>query len=131
MRHLNPENLPQPAGPYTQATLVDGAGAWLHVSGQVGIDSTGVAPADFAAQAELAWGNVVRALEAAGMGMQHVVKTTTFLVDRADAVTMRAVRLRHLGESRPASTLVLVAGLLDEAWRIEVEAIAFRPMALD
>ena len=65
------------------------------------------------------------------MGMHHVVKTTTFLVDRSDAAAMRAVRLRHLGESRPASTLVLVAGLLDEAWKIEVEAIAFRPTSAD
>ncbi|RYF67382.1 MAG: RidA family protein [Comamonadaceae bacterium] len=123
--------MPQPAGPYTQATLVHGEGEWLHISGQVGIDAANVAPADFAGQAELAWGNVVRALGSAGMGMHHVVKTTTFLVDRSDAAAMRAVRLRHLGESRPASTLVLVAGLLDEAWKIEVEAIAFRPTSAD
>ena len=62
MRYLNPQDLPQPAGPYTQATLVHGEGEWLHISGQVGIDAANVAPADFAGQAELAWGNVVRAL---------------------------------------------------------------------
>lgn len=127
MRHLNPPDLPQPAGPYTQATLVEGAGEWLHVSGQVGIDATGIAPADFAAQAELAWGHLQRALHAGGMEMRHVVKTTTYLVDRADAVAMRPIRIRHLGDARPASTLVLVAGLLDEAWKIEVEAVAFKP----
>lgn len=131
MRHLNPEDLPQPAGPYSQATMVQGPGEWVHVSGQVGIDAKGIAPTDFAAQAELAWGNVVRALRAANMGMEQVVKTTTFLVDRADAAVMRPIRLRHLGESRPASTLVLVAGLLDEAWKIEVEAVAFRPSSAD
>lgn len=129
MQFLNPQDLPKPAGPYSQATLVGGAGDWLHVSGQVGIDLQGVAPADFAAQAELAWGNLVRALVAAGMGMQHVVKTTTYLVDRADGAVMRPIRLRHLGDCRPASTLVLVAGLLDAAWKIEVEAVAFRPAA--
>lgn len=127
MQHLNPTDLPQPAGPYTQATLVQGPGEWLHVSGQVGIDLAGQAPADFAAQAELAWGHIVRAVHAAGMDMQHVVKTTTYLVDRADIAAMRPIRLRHLGESRPASTLVLVQGLLAPAWRIEVEAVAFRP----
>lgn len=127
MQHLNPDDLPQPAGPYTQATLVHGPGEWLHVSGQVGIDAQGVAPAGFAEQADLAWGNVVRALHAAGMGMEHVVKTTTYLVDRANAAVMRPIRLQHLGMHRPASTLVLVAGLLDAAWKIEVEAVAFRP----
>jgi enamine deaminase RidA (YjgF/YER057c/UK114 family) len=129
MHYLNPDDLPYPAGPYTQATLVDGPGRWLHVSGQVGIDLQGMAPAGFEAQAELAWGHVGRALRAAGMGMEHVVRTTTYLVDRADAAAMRPVRLRHLGAHRPASTLVLVAGLLDPAWKIEVEAVAFCPAA--
>lgn len=129
MRYLNPTDLPQPAGPYSQATLVEGPGAWVHIAGQVGIDAQGVAPTDFEAQAELAWGHVLRALRAAGMGMEHVVKTTTYLVDRADGAAMRPIRLRHLGDHRPASTLVLVAGLLDAAWKIEVEAVAFRPSA--
>lgn len=127
MHTLNPEDLPQPAGPYSQATLVRGAGEWLHVSGQVGIDLHGVAPEGIEAQAELAWGNLLRALRAVGMGMEHLVKTTTYLVDRADSAAMRPIRTRYLGDNRPASTLVLVAGLLDAAWRIEVEAVAFRP----
>ncbi len=131
MRHLNPDDLPRPAGAYTQATLVRSPGEWVHVAGQVGIDANGMAPTDFTAQAELAWGNVARALRAADMGMEHVVKTTTYLLDRADAAAMRPVRLRHLGDNRPASTLVLVAGLLDAGWKIEVEAVAFRPASAD
>ena len=127
MHTINPPDLPQPAGPYSQAALVEGPGEWLHVSGQVGIDAQGQAPADFTAQAELAWGNVVRALRGAGMEMAHVVKTTTYLVDRSDIPSMRPIRMRHLADARPASTLVLVAGLLDPAWKIEVEAVAFRP----
>jgi 2-iminobutanoate/2-iminopropanoate deaminase len=121
MDHLNPTDLPVPAGPYSQATRVHGPGQWLHIAGQVGIDQAGLAPAGIEEQAELAWGHIVRALRAAGMGMEHVVKTTTYLAP------MRPIRLRHLGEARPASTLVLVQGLLDPLWRIEVEAIAFRP----
>ena len=127
MKAINPQGLPQPAGPYSQVTLVQGAGEWVHVSGQVGVDAQGHAPADFAAQADLAWGNLVLALRGAGMGMEHVVKTTTYLVSREDIAPMRPIRMRHLGDHRPASTLVLVQGLLDPAWRIEVEAAAFRP----
>ncbi len=127
MQHINPADLPPPAGPYTQATLTQGAGRWLHISGQVGIDVEGHAPASFEAQAELAWGHIARALDAAGMTMAELVKTTTFLVARADIPAMRPIRLRHLGDARPASTLVLVQGLLDPAWKIEVEAIAFLP----
>lgn len=131
MDYLNPTDLPVPAGPYSQATRVHGPGHWLHIAGQVGIDQAGLAPAGIEEQAELAWGHIVRALRAAGMGMEHVVKTTTYLVDRADIAPMRPIRLRHLGEARPASTLVLVQGLLDPLWRIEVEAIAFRPDHVD
>lgn len=127
MHYLDPERLPAPAGPYSQATRVSGPGEWLHISGQVGVNMDGTTPAAFEAQAELAWGYLAQALEAAGMDMGHVVKTTTYLVARADAAAMRAIRLRHLGAHRPASTLVLVAGLLDPAWKIEVEAVAFRP----
>ncbi len=131
MQYLNPADLPQPAGPYSQATRVQGPGEWLHISGQVGIDTQGHTPEGVAEQAELAWGHIVRALRAAGLGMEHVVKTTTYLVDRADIVPMRAIRMKHLGESRPASTLVLVQGLLDPAWRIEVEAVAYRSLHTD
>jgi 2-iminobutanoate/2-iminopropanoate deaminase len=124
---LNPPDLPQPVGPYSQLVATDGPGRWVHVSGQVGVALDGSTPPDMASQAELAWKAVVQALAAAGMGVEHLVKTTTFVVDRADLAAMRDVRLRHLGAARPASTLLIVQGLADPAWKIEVEAVAFLP----
>jgi enamine deaminase RidA (YjgF/YER057c/UK114 family) len=126
---IDPSDLPKPVGPYSQLVACDGPGRWVHVSGQVGVAEDGSTPPDMAGQSELAWGAIGKALAAAGMGMQHLVKTTTFLVDRADAAAMREVRLRHLAGARPASTLVIVQGLLDPAWKIEVEAVAFLPLA--
>ena len=49
--------------------------------------------------------------------------------DRGDLPALREVRLRHVGPHRPASTLVLVSGLVDPRLKFEVEALAFRPSA--
>ncbi len=126
---LNPPDLPAPVGPYSQAVLCEGPGRWLTLSGQVGIAADGSIPEDAAQQAELAWTCVTRALAAAGMGWEHVVKNTLYVVDRADLPALREVRLRHVGAHRPASTLVLVSGLVDARMKFEVEAVAFQPSA--
>ena len=124
---LNPSDLPAPVGPYSQAVLSEGPGQWLSLAGQVGTEADGSIPEDAARQADLAWTYVARALAAAGMGMEHVVKTTLYVVDRADLPALREVRMRYLGPHRPASTLVLVSGLVDARLKFEVEALAFRP----
>ena len=124
---LNPPELPAPVGPYSQAVLTEGPGRWLTLSGQVGIDADGSIPESAAHQAELAWTCVTRGLAAAGMGWQHVVKNTLYVVDRADLPALREVRLRHVGAHRPASTLVLVSGLVDPRMKFEVEVVAFCP----
>ncbi len=126
---INPPTLPAPVGPYSQLALTDGPGRWLHIAGQVGVEDDGSIPDDAARQGDLAWGAIHRALEAAEMDMSHVVKVTVFVVHRADLAPLREVRLRHIGASRPASTLVLVAGLVDERFKVEVEAVAFKPLA--
>ena len=63
-------------------------------------------------------------LAAAGMGPRDLVKVVTFLIDRADLATARAVRDRMLQGAAPASTLLFVAGLASPDWLIEIEAIA-------
>lgn len=81
-------------------------------------------PADFRAQCRLAWRNVEAQLRAAGMGLDNLVKITTFLADRKDGLANREVRQEVLGERTPALT-VIVAGIFDEAWLVEIEAVAF------
>ena len=67
-------------------------------------------PADFAAQADLAWQNLMAILEFNGMRMKDVVKITHFLTDAANLPAYNEVRSKYLGEERPASTLLIVAG---------------------
>jgi enamine deaminase RidA (YjgF/YER057c/UK114 family) len=122
-RDINAADAPAPAGQYTQAIEVTGATRTLYISGQVGIAADGSMPESAEAQATLAWKNLQAQLRAAGMDLGNLVKTTTIVPDRADAAAVRAGRAAVLGEHRPASTLI-VAGLSNPAWKVEVEAIA-------
>jgi enamine deaminase RidA (YjgF/YER057c/UK114 family) len=114
-RDINADLAPQPAGAYSQAVEVSGATRVLHISGQVGI---------MAEQARLAWRNLGAQLNAAGMGFDNLVKVTMIIPDASEIPASRPARTEALGDRRPAST-VIVAGLVDPAWKIEIEAVAY------
>jgi 2-iminobutanoate/2-iminopropanoate deaminase len=114
---------PQAAGGYSQAIEVIGARRILYVSGQVPETVHGEVPKDFAEQAQVAWSNVVAQLAAADMTVENLIKVTIFLSSRAFAVPNREVRQEFLGSHRPALT-VIITGIFDEQWLLEIEAIA-------
>jgi len=123
---MTPVNAPgtsAPRGGYAQAMEVEGARRLLFVSGQVPEDAEGKLPADFAGQCRLAWRNVEAQLLAAGMTLDNLVKVTTFLADRRYGSENREVRQEVLGHRTPALT-VIVAGIFEERWLVEIEAIA-------
>jgi 2-iminobutanoate/2-iminopropanoate deaminase len=122
-RHI-PKSVAPPFSPYSHGVEAPAAARWLHVSGQVGVTPEGKVLDGSEAQIEQAWRNVLSVLEAAGMGPRDLVKVTTFLIDRADLPTARAVRARMLGGAEPASTLLFVSGLASPDWRVEIEAVA-------
>lgn len=123
IRAVNAADAPAPASPYSQAVEVSGATRLLFISGQVGVDADGSVPGGIAEQARLAWRNLAAQLAAAGMGFDNLVKVTIILPDAADIAASRAARAEALGDRRPASTLI-VGGLADPAWKIEVEGMA-------
>jgi enamine deaminase RidA (YjgF/YER057c/UK114 family) len=61
-----------------------------------------------------------------GVGMEAVVKFTTFIVPGQDVQIMREIRQRHFGEHRPVSTAVYVPQLVNAAYLLEVEAVAVK-----
>jgi pimeloyl-ACP methyl ester carboxylesterase len=65
-------------------------------------------------------------LDAAGLGMADVVKTTIFLADMADFAAVNAVYQRHLPDPPPARSTIQVAALPKDG-RVEIEAVAARP----
>ena len=122
-REIDAADAPQAKGGYAQAIEVTGAGRVLHISGQIGVSPDGKLAADFRGQCQQAWANMEAQLRAAGMGLDNLVKVTAILTDRRFAMESREVRLAALGGRRIASTL-LIAGLFDEAWLIEMEGVA-------
>jgi enamine deaminase RidA (YjgF/YER057c/UK114 family) len=124
---IAPPDVPTPGGPYSHGITVSGAGTWLHIAGQIGMAADGSVSNDFEAQARQAWTHLVAVLRAADMDVSHLIKVTTFLTDGSDVRRLGPVRATFLGEARPASTLLVVRALAHPAWRVEVEASAFRP----
>ena len=122
-RHINAENAPAPHVGYSQACEVAGATRLLYVSGQIPVSATGVLSEDFEQQCRQCWANVEAQLAAADMGLDHLVKVTTFLADRRHAAANRRIRAEVLGPRKPALT-VIIAELFEEGWRVEIEAIA-------
>lgn len=120
---INAEDAPAPVGGYAQAVSVRGATRTLYVSGQIPVDAEGRCPASFEDQCRLAWRNVLAQLAAADMTVENLAKVTIFLSDRRFALENRAIRQQVLGEHRPAMT-VIITGIFDEAWLLEIEAVA-------
>jgi 2-iminobutanoate/2-iminopropanoate deaminase len=123
---INPAVMGGAPASYTNGMKAVGAAETLYISGQIGIDAKGVASPDFAVQARQAWSNIEAILAEAGMTLSNIVKTTIFLVDRADYAAFADVRKAVLKDHKPASTLVYVSGLVKTEWKVEIEAIAVK-----
>lgn len=114
--------LPSPAGPYSPAIV---SGNFVFVSGQAGRDpATDALPPDVETQTELALKNIGAILEAAGSGLQDVVRCGVFLVDIKEFSKMNGVYARMFAGHRPARTTVEVSALPGEGMRVEIDAIA-------
>jgi 2-iminobutanoate/2-iminopropanoate deaminase len=122
-RVFNAASAPKPAGGYSQALELSGAQRLLFISGQIPESAHGEIPHDFRAQAHLAWSNVLAQLQVAGLTVANLVKVTTFLASREHAIPNREVRKEVLGAHAPALTVV-ITGIFDERWLLEIEAIA-------
>jgi 2-iminobutanoate/2-iminopropanoate deaminase len=127
-RSVQAANLPAPAGPYSPAQAFD---RLVFVSGQGATDpATGrLVGDDIESQTEQVLANIAAILEAAGSGLQHVLRCGVFLVDMAEFARMNAVYARVFGGHRPARTTVQAAALPMEGLRVEIDAIAYIPGA--
>jgi len=111
-------------GKYSDAVLVENSKRQLYVSGTPGIRKDGSIPAGFAEQADLAWQNLVEILHAAGMEVQNLVKINQYLLRAEDIPANGPIRLKHLGDHRPASMLSVVPALVKPEILFEIEAVA-------
>ena len=121
---IHTASAPQAIGPYSQAISANG---FVFASGQIPIDpSTGQFVAGgIAEQTEQVLRNLSAVLEAAGSGLDRVVKTTVFLADMDEFVAMNEVYGRFFTNEPPARATVQAARLPRDA-RVEIEAIALK-----
>ena len=119
---ISTDRAPQALGPYSQAIRANG---FIFCSGQIPIDpAAGAVTATTAAdQARQAITNLQKVLEAAGSGLDKVVKTTVFLGDMNDFAAVNAVYAELFGDTKPARSCVQAARLPKDV-KIEIEAIA-------
>jgi 2-iminobutanoate/2-iminopropanoate deaminase len=111
-----------PSNAFAEACEVSDVSRLLFVSGQVPQQGDHI-PDDYVSQYRLAWANVERQLKAAGMTFDNLVKATIFLSDRNLIAQSAGLRHSVLGDRTPAITIVLT-GIYDERWLLEIEAIA-------
>ena len=128
-RPVQAPGLPPPAGPYSPAQVfnrlvfVSGQGATDPATGQLAGDS-------IESQTEQVLKNVSAILAAAGSSLQHVLRCGVFLTDITEFSRMNAVYARMFGDHRPARTTVQVSELPLKGLRVEIDAIAYVPLAL-
>jgi len=118
---INPSTLPKPGSRYAQLIVAEGVTRWVHLSGQVGLDAHGKLAADQHAQV---FDNVLAGLQAAGMGLENLVKLTAYVTRPEEVGAYRRARDEALQGQEVASTLVIVSGLVHPDFVVEVEAVA-------
>ena len=119
---ISAPDAPKAMGAYSPAIK---AGNLLFVSGQIPIDpaSGALIDGDITAQTEQVMKNLGALLRAAGIGFEHVVRTTVYLADMSEFAAMNEVYSKHVAAPPPARATVQVARLPRDV-KIEVDAIA-------
>jgi enamine deaminase RidA (YjgF/YER057c/UK114 family) len=94
------------------------------VSGTGPVWPDGECDPDPGVQARRCFELIERALSEAGATFTDVVRTRMFIIDRNDSDAVGAAHAEAMRDARPAATMIVVAGLLDPRWRVEIEAEA-------
>ena len=118
---IHTDQAPKAIGPYSQAVVAHG---FVFCSGQIGLTPEGErVVGGVAAEARQTLENLRRVLEAAGSGLERVVKVTIYLADMADFAAVNAVYSEYFPEDPPARAAVAVRQLPKD-FLVEMDAIA-------
>src|SRR5689334_13217233 len=121
---LNPEGVFPPYRNYIHAVEISGDAELLIISGLNGYQPDGqTMPESFEEQGELIWKHIGTILRSAGMSYANIVSLRTYLSDPSfDEANVR-LRMKYLGDNKPAST-VICCQLLETKWKLEIEVMA-------
>jgi enamine deaminase RidA (YjgF/YER057c/UK114 family) len=128
---INPESLGSPSG-YSNGLLINNGGKLLFIAGQIAWNTEQqIVSDDFVEQFDKALANVVAVLNAAGGQPHNIARLVIYVTDKIE-YRKRTKEVgeryrKHMGKHFPAMVLVQVAGLLDDAAKVEIEGIAVIP----
>lgn len=119
---ISTTDAPAAVGPYSQAVR---AGSTIYCAGQIPLDpkSGQIVSGGVDVQTRRVMDNITAVLKAEGLGFDHIVKTTIFLMDLNDFQTVNEIYGSYFKQQPPARSTVQVAGLPKGA-RVEIEVIA-------
>ena len=128
---VNPKSLGAPSG-YANGLIAESGGKLLFIAGQIAFDETQhVVSDDFVEQFDKALSNVITVVTEAGGEPEDVARLIIYVTSRIEYIAHRkevgARYRKHMGKHFPAMVLVQVAGLLDDAAKVEIEGIAVLP----
>ncbi len=106
---------------YSRAVRIDNL---VFVSGTAPVNADGTSPSDVAQQLRRCFEIIEKALMEAGGSLSDVVRTRVYLTDRADVHAVERMHGELFAEIRPANTMLVVSGLMNPAWKVEVEVDA-------
>ncbi len=126
MRTLQPQGWPRPRG---YANGIEAEGRMIFVAGQIGWDEKGeFKTSTFAGQFRQALSNTLAVLKEASAGPEHVTRMTWFITSReeyaASLAELGAAWKDLMGRNYPAMSVIIVAGLVEPAAKIEIETTA-------
>jgi 2-iminobutanoate/2-iminopropanoate deaminase len=108
---------------YSQAVKISEYSELLFISGQVPEKENGTLPESFEDQCRQAWHNVKIQLNKAGLDLKDLIKVTIYLSDKKYRDSNSKIRQEILKDISPALTII-IAGIYEEEWLLEIEAIA-------
>jgi len=128
---LQPADWVRPRG-FSNALSITGPGRWIVIAGQIGSDAQGnVVSDDMGAQTAQSFRNIARLLAEDGALPTHLISLTWYVTSRSEylaaGAAIGAAYKEVIGKHFPTITLVVVAGLLSERAKVEIEAAAFVP----
>ncbi len=124
VKYLHTDTAPPPFSNYSQATAAPADASQVYVSGQVGVDAFGALADGEEAQHEQCWRNILAILAAHGLGAGDILEVHGYVTGQSGVPLFRKVRDAMLGGAKPASTLLIISGLADPEWLVEISVVA-------
>jgi len=124
VNQITTDKAPPPFSNYSQATSIPADASFVFVSGQVGVDTDGVLAQGEEAQHEQCWRNILAILEASGLGPNDILDVTGYVTGPSGLPLFRQARDKMLGGAKAASTLLIISGLANPDWLVEISVVA-------